>query len=483
MRNRGVQLAVCVLLAWLSISVLAQQKPSAPDPTNHNSANSDKAGQQSKDTKHDSDISKTGRTGLTDTQSPPAGGEQTTSPTPTTQAAAGPAAWLNNQIMLVAVAAVILLGLALHVVHLFAAARLRHELQRLQNNLQIIALEGDEARASQNAEAERLAEQMSQHEQSLRQLSAQLEYVDHHLAANEGATAKAEQAVAWVAEWIGQCQIAQAEQRAAAQHDEADRAAAIKLLEQDRDILCVNASRVQPLTQAVSAFIENLEGRFDLPAELRSRARSLHRDLRQFDLWSAEASERLASLRRDSFPERSAAFKSEQQRLAEQFNLGQISVAEYVETYHVLLDRYFPSGAMDGDGTPTLAPDEAEFKKTIAGVPDHLMNWFDNLFQLYSQVTAAQPAHPSVDAETASGLVHILHLAREVLGKFDIQPEEIQVGETCYDRRLHDAALVTPASQFPANTVIGVHQCGFRRMSTGEVLRRPKVVVAGAAAV
>jgi hypothetical protein len=30
--------------------------------------------------------------------------------------------------------------------------------------------------------------------------------------------------------------------------------------------------------------------------------------------------------------------------------------------------------------------------------------------------------------------------------------------------------------------VIEVLRCGFRRMSTGEVLRRPQVVVAGAAA-
>jgi molecular chaperone GrpE (heat shock protein) len=83
-----------------------------------------------------------------------------------------------------------------------------------------------------------------------------------------------------------------------------------------------------------------------------------------------------------------------------------------------------------------------------------------------------------LDADIMNRLVQIQGLAREILGKFDIQPEEIQVGRTSYDRRLHEATLARQSLQFPINTVIEVLRCGFRRMSTGEVLRRPQVVVA-----
>jgi molecular chaperone GrpE (heat shock protein) len=108
------------------------------------------------------------------------------------------------------------------------------------------------------------------------------------------------------------------------------------------------------------------------------------------------------------------------------------------------------------------------------------MDWYNDLFQLHSQLGQGQRSQ--IEAETAIELAKIQNAAREALGKFDIQPEAIQVGQTSFDRRLHDATLIRQSAQFPINTVVEVHRCGFRRMSTGEALRRPQVVVAGAAA-
>ena len=117
-----------------------------------------------------------------------------------------------------------------------------------------------------------------------------------------------------------------------------------------------------------------------------------------------------------------------------------------------------------------------DLRQIAADVPDYLMDWFDKLFQLQSQTRASAA---QVDSETISELSLIQQLMRDALNKFDIQPEEIKLGQTSFDSRLYDATLVTQTTQFPVNTVVEVNHCGFRKLSTGEVLRRPKVVVSG----
>jgi hypothetical protein len=213
-------------------------------------------------------------------------------------------------------------------------------------------------------------------------------------------------------------------------------------------------------------------------SEVEDRVRGLLRDLLQFEDWHANASERLASLQQGSAASRSSAFSGQQSGLVEQLNAGAISIVDYVKGYRELMDKHFP--AVRGNLQDSMAPaeHESEFKELTAAVPDYLMNWFDKLFQLQSQT-----AQVSIGVQTEAELTQIQQTARDVLGKFDIQPDEIQIGLTTFDRRLHDAALITQSPQFSANSVIGVQQCGFRKLSTGDVLRRPKVIVAGVGAV
>lgn len=386
---------------------------------------------------------------------------------------------LENPIVLLIAGALLLAALGLHGLHLMNETRFRQELAAIHANLQRLSSANLGANAGQQGAVENLSEQLTRQNQTLGTVSTQIEELRRRLASFDQKSVDTSKAVAMAAHWMGQAQIDEALQNAGGQMAETDRAQAIKIVERYREISNANVNRVKPLTEAVAGLVERQKERRDAPAELISRAESLQNDIQQFDRWNSDLSDRLASLQRGSFPDRYAAFKTKQGQLAERINNGATPIHEYVNGYRELLDHYFPGGASDNSISIPPAEQEADLKKMVSSVPDYLMDWFDKLYQLQSQVAASEAQGAKPDSQTAAQLAQIQKVSREVLGKFDIQPEEIQVGQTSYDRRLHDAALITQSSQFPANTVIGIHQCGFRKASTGEVLRRPKVVVAG----
>ncbi len=386
---------------------------------------------------------------------------------------------LESPIVLLIAGALLLAALGLHGVHLMNEARFRQELADIRANLQRLSSANLGVNAGQLSAVENLSDQLTRQKQTLGTVSAQIEELGRRLASFDQKLVDTSKAVAMATHWMGQAQIDEALQNAGGQIAETDRAQAIKIVERYREISNANVNRVRPLAEAVASLVERQNDRRDAPAELASRAESLQHEIQQFDRWNSDLNDRLASLQRGSFPDRYAAFKTKQGQLAERINNGATPIHEYINGYRELLDHYFPGGVGDNSISMPPAQQEADLKKMVSGVPDYLMDWFDKLHQLQSQVAASDAQGARPDNQTAAQLAQIQKVAREVLGKFDIQPEEIQVGQTSYDRRLHDAALITQSSQFPANTVIGIHQCGFRKASTGEVLRRPKVVVAG----
>jgi molecular chaperone GrpE (heat shock protein) len=386
---------------------------------------------------------------------------------------------LESPIVLLFAGALLLVALGLHGVHLMTEARVRQELAGIHATLQRLSSANLGANAGQLGAVENLSDQLNRQKQTLGTVSAQIEEMGRRLASFDQKIVDTSKAVAMAAHWMGQAQIDEALQNAGGQMAETDRALAIKIVERYKEISNANVNRVKPLTEAVASLVERQKERRDAPAELISRAESLQHDIQQFDRWNSELNDRLASLQRGAFPDRYTAFKAKQGQLAERINNGATPIHEYVNGYRELLDRYFPGGVSDNSISIPPAEQEADLKKMVSSQPDYLMDWFDKLYQLQSQVAASEAQGTRPDSQTAAQLAQIQSVAREALGKFDIQPEEIQVGQTSYDRRLHDAALITQSSQFPANTVIGIHQCGFRKASTGEVLRRPKVVVAG----
>jgi GrpE protein len=388
--------------------------------------------------------------------------------------------WLNEPIVVLLIGLLIFLGLALHIVHILtqsrfkkAFAELHSAVQSMSQRVSMADLIEKNGRAGSSNE---LTERLNRHRQGLDQLSAQIYEVEQRVTANERHTAEGSTAVALAAHLAGQPRINQALNQAAGQTGEADRAAAIKVIERYKEILGANEVRLRPLMVETCDFAQWLNGRSNLPPELIARMEELRSDVRRFEHWHSNVSERLTSLKHGSVSDRFSTFRTSQADLVKQFNARAISIADYVKTYAELLERHFPP---DADGSVTLAPGkhETELRAIAAGVPDYLMDWFDRLSQLQAQAEQA-----AIEAETAARLARVQRTARDVLARFDIQPDEIQVGITTFDRRLHDASLITQSPQYPANTVVGVQQYGFRKMSTGDVLRRPKVVVAGVGA-
>ncbi|HWP44358.1 MAG TPA: nucleotide exchange factor GrpE [Blastocatellia bacterium] len=394
-----------------------------------------------------------------------------------------PALELIDPIALVFGTVFIILTLGLHVVHLVAQSRLRHEIISIGEDVQGIVASQRGIEASKGSEVNDLVMKLNHQKQAFDRLAVQMEEMDRYLAATRDEIAESAAAAGLIAHWIGQIRLQDAKARADDHMSDSERAHAIQALSRCKEVAGANLSRLKPLAQAISAFADCVKSRPHMPAEVASRLEDLDNDIKQFGKWYADLTARLDLLQRGSFSERYMAFEVEQKRLDALAQAGTIPVSEYIEEYRDLLERHFPYPSRDRTYTPAYSEQEAELRKMIADVPEYLMNWFDRFYQLQTQATASQTPGGAAEAQTAAEFLKVQRVARETLGKFDIQPEEIQVGQTSFDRRLHEAALITQTPKYPANTVIAVHSCGFRRVSTGEVLRRPKVVVAGVGAV
>jgi len=394
----------------------------------------------------------------------------------------GPLGWFTSPLLFWTTAMLFLLSIALHAVHLLKDVNTSRMVNQLWNVQQRSANANRSAAPGRNGAVESLTEQVREQGKGMNQFTAQVSQLQDRLAERERQFADAVQAVTLTVNWISQAQLREAAANDGGQISEEDRASAIALLERYEEPLRANAVRVEPLAQAMAALMEKIETQPQMPPELVSRAQSLHHDIGQFDLWQTNVSSQLASLRRGSFSARNASLQADQQRLIEQVNAGGLSVSQMVQKSRELLDNHFPRNSQKSLTRLPSVEDEAEFKKRIASAPESLMDWFDSFSQFQSQMIGGQASRVQLDPDIMSRLAQVQTAAREALNKFDIQPEEIQVGRTGYDRRLHEATLVRQSQQFPTNTVIEVLRCGFRRISTGEVLRRPQVVVAGAVA-
>jgi molecular chaperone GrpE (heat shock protein) len=421
-------------------------------------------------------------------QLPNSGSASTTDPTPSpspylTAEDLGLLDWFTNPFLFGLVAFLILMALALHLLHVLRVGSLSQEIAHLKTVQRSL---GNVARGPVNPgnglKVDSLAEQLNQQGQSLAQVSTHFNQIENRFTANESQLRDAIHAVTVTVNWIGQAQLREAFTAEGGNVSESERAATMALLERYEEPLRSNAGRLAPLAQEVTDAAARLEGRVHSSPELTARLQSLSEDIGRFRRWHQDVSDELNSLQRGSFAQRSARLKADQERLFDQLNSGSLSTTQVVKKSQALLDQYFPkTAARTAEQGQPLPERESSLKKRVTDAPDYLMNWYDSLFQLQSQL-GGLPQRSAVEAETASDLLRIQQIARDALGKFDIQPEAIQIGQTYYDPRLHEAALVRQAPQFPVNTVIEVHKCGFRKMSTSEVLRIPQVVVAGAAA-
>ncbi len=487
MRNHPIKLALFLLLALLVEFGCAQSgaDPKDQDKNSNVKTKSSATNPQGDNTSGQSLTKTSPKPAISEQGQPPASGEGIGKPGENIGSAETPEPrrppwWLSEPIVVGLIGLLIFLGLALHIVHILTQSRFKKEFAGLSGAVQMLSQRVSIANVTESygkaGASNELTQRLNRHRQGLDQLSVQIQAVEQRVTASERHAAEASTATALAAHLAGQPRINHALRQAAAQSSEADRATAIKIVERYEEILGANEARTKPLIQETCDFAQWLNGRSNLPPELTARMEELRSDVLKFERWHSNVSERLTSLKRGSVSDRYSTFRASHAGLAQQFDARAISIADYVKGYGELIERHFPAGE---DGSVSIAPGEheAELREIAAGVPDYLMDWFDRLSQLQ-----AQGAQAAIDAGTAARLTRIQRTAKDVLGKFDIQPEEIQVGVTTFDRRLHDASLITQSPKYPANTVVGVQQYGFRKLSTGDVLRRPKVIVAGVGA-
>jgi hypothetical protein len=497
----GVSIVVMLLLALFAVPALAQNKNAGPrantspgelkgsKPAGHNSKRSDNPLSKKPPAAPRPDNSGDDST----TPDDKAKGREQTPESPVNNQTSGSkdSSLISSPVLLIVAAAfVVLLMLALHVFHLVGAARMKQEMadtparlthlhqkmQQMNESLQNLSTRASAPAPTPNPANGDFATLAAQQHRVIEQLGESLEDVRRQTLDNRQNLQSTINALALHAQLAGEARLRREEQKAASEGLEAERAQAVALNEKYRDVFAAHANAVKPLVEAFAAFSDHVKQRTHLPPEWASGLQTLEGEIRQFDHWLAEIDGRLANLRRGSIRERLHQFRSGEQRLGESFNLGEVSILHYIKEYNALMQELLADDGYASDARLSLTDQESQYKKLSANAPDYLMNWFDKLFQLQMQLNAATI---SVDAQTSEKLAFVQNLAKDALGRFDIQPEEIQAGRTSFDNRLYDAAMVTQSSQYPANTVIGVQQCGFRRCSTGEVLRRPKVIVAG----
>lgn len=395
---------------------------------------------------------------------------------------------LVNPIGLGLIVLALILGLLLHFVHFIRLSSINSKLKRIadiQNTFIQRTNLGPPvnpapAGSAMNPAVDKIAGQVQQLQQSLKDLSGRCNQIANDVTISDSQYRDAVQAVGLAANWIGQTQLEATMAANGGDISESQRAEAIAMFKRYREPLRANANRVEPITNALGDLSERLQYRSHSSPQVAGRIQNLYDGIAQFDQQLNQVTTELESLQRGSFAERSARLQADQDRLFDQVNNGSLSVGQMVQQSRSLIERHFPAEQKSrNDENLSLEEQEANFKKGIDDAGDYLMDWYNNLFQLQAQLCQIQGSQ--ADAETAAELVKIQQLAREALNRFDIQPEVIEIGQTSFDRRLHEATLVRPAPQYPINTVIDVQKCGFRRMTTGEVLRRPEVVVAGTA--
>lgn len=255
---------------------------------------------------------------------------------------------------------------------------------------------------------------------------------------------------------------------------EAERAALLTRLEGYAGRLHSLAGQVEPLTNEMANLVQS-PAVAAFPA-LRTRVQKLYEEIRRFEDAESALAEKLQALRNGSYGERRARFASAMKELEQRLN--DASPAQFIKEYRGLYEEHFPYAPKDGGAQPL---DVDDIGQLVSGAQDYLMDWFSDYTELLSQTQAAAASAQQTTDGVMDELSRVHAVAREVLRAFDILPVEIQVGQTAYDHRLFDMAMTRATAQYPANTIIEVQRTGFRRMSTGEVLRRPQVIVSGAA--
>jgi molecular chaperone GrpE (heat shock protein) len=372
--------------------------------------------------------------------------------------------WATNPLVVAPLALVVLIALGLHFVHISAESKMKQRMSVMERDLRRLS----EAMGAPGASVN-LAREIDLHGKALASLRSDVDQLNSR-AATRAEITQTNDALVLAAEWIGDSLVRSLPARQRPNATEARTGATLSASDY-KETLAENANRIKEAAAAIDRLITLLNMRPG-SSELAARLQSLNEQILQFKRWEFDANRRLM---RGGPSSDDSEFRPHKDRIIAQFKAGEISPCDYLQRYRELIDDHVAGEVVNNQESANGSDQEQHIRDMLAGVTGHLMDWFDRLYQLHNRIQTDFSAGSEIKAEFS----RVQKIAKETMARFDIQPEEIEIGRTCFDRRLHDAALVMQASDLPANTIVGVQQCGFRRLSTGAVMRRPKVVVSG----
>lgn len=231
-----------------------------------------------------------------------------------------------------------------------------------------------------------------------------------------------------------------------------------------------NAQRVQPIVDQLRAACNWMLERGLLTKAMSQHTSRLMDKLTVFTRLESALREKIMLIEEVSPSQKLDELHIQQKLLREDLQAQKISVSEYVQKYMSLSADAMSLLKVGRNEAKLALNDNNNYEEIATSTPDLLMDWLDDFFQFYLQIAD--------NSELKQHLAAVLKIAKDSIDKFNIQMEEVQVGVTLFDRRVHDMALTMTSTQHRTNTIIGLQRCGFRRKSTGEVLRRPQVIVA-----
>ncbi|MGH9838374.1 MAG: hypothetical protein ACREEM_06285 [Blastocatellia bacterium] len=233
-----------------------------------------------------------------------------------------------------------------------------------------------------------------------------------------------------------------------------------------------HTNAVKSLEEKLDDFLNWLKSRQRVQHDMIVQLAELYYQLHRLPAWEIRLKEQASAATADSPFDQTA--NAGARKLYEQVMNGQYPLKDYIEQCGRQIEQALTMRA-NAAASQASAGDETELRHLLANAKEFAMNWFDEFHQLSQNLLIAGQGEGELEAR----LKEVRRAASEWLRRYDIQPEEVPVGETSFDSRLHELAFARHSDSHPVNTVIGVPRCGFRDARTAEVLRRPQVIVSG----
>jgi hypothetical protein len=229
-----------------------------------------------------------------------------------------------------------------------------------------------------------------------------------------------------------------------------------------RELYATAMSERAPLASALSFIQPAINGLQACPVKDDANLRELVELLiRKYRIMQGVDSELASKLSRVEDTKCSAAKTCEE--INSRYESGALSVDLYLK--QVLAAR-------PGDRfvRPDLATEQARYRDAGIQTADGFLSWLD-------LVNEVRDSSADVDRfEIASACTQIIRQSRSMLDLLDIEIDDVEIGRTQYDARLHDLLHTVPSPSARPETVVGVHKLGYRK--NGKIIRKPQVVVA-----